>query len=113
LQKEEQMNIQQMMKQAQVMQTKMQELQERLAQTEVEGQAGGGLVTLTMTCKGEMRKLNIKPEIINKDDKETLEDLIMAAINSTRQTADELMATETQAVMKQMGLPAGMKLPGM
>jgi hypothetical protein len=107
------MNIQQMMKQAQLMQQRMQELQARLAVTEVSGQSGGGLVQVVMTCKGDVRKLSIAPEIINPGDKETLEDLVMAAINSARQNADQRLADDTRAMMEEFGLPPGAQLPGM
>lgn len=107
------MNIQQMMKQAQLMQQRMQELQARLAVTEVSGQSGGGLVQVVMTCKGDVRKLSIAPEIINPDDKETLEDLVMAAINNARQNADQRLADDTRAMMEEFGLPPGAQLPGM
>lgn len=105
------MNIQQMMKQAQAMQTKMQEMQERLGDTEVIGVAGGGMVNVVMTCKGEVRKVDIKPEIINPDDRETLEDLIMAAMNMARQQGDKRLEDETREMMDELGLPANVKLP--
>lgn len=107
------MNIQQMMKQAQLMQQRMQELQARLAVTEVTGQSGGGLVQVVMTCKGDVRKLEIAPEIINPGDKETLEDLVMAAINNARQNADQRLADDTRSMMEEFGLPPGAQLPGM
>lgn len=107
------MNIQQMMKQAQLMQTRMQELQARLAETEVAGQSGGGLVQVVMTCKGDVRKMTIAPEIINPDDKETLEDLVMAAVNAARQNGDQRLADETRKMMEEFGLPPGAQLPGM
>lgn len=105
------MNIQQMMKQAQVMQQRMQEMQDRLGETEIHGSSGGGLVTITMTCKGEVRKLTIDPQIIKPDDPETLEDLVMAACNMAKQKADQMLAEETRAMMAGMGLPADTKLP--
>ena len=108
------MNIQQMMKQAQLMQQRMQELQLRLADTEVSGQSGGGLVQVVMTCKGDVRKLTIAQEIVNPDDKETLEDLVMAAMNAARKNADDKLADETRKMMEEFGLPAGAAggLPG-
>lgn len=110
------MNIQEMMKQAQAMQGKMQELQEKLAEIEVEGEAGGGMVKIVMTCKGEVSKIDIDPSIIDASEKETLEDLIAAALNKARNNADERMAEESRKLMQEMGLPAGMAsggLPGM
>ncbi len=107
------MNIQDMMKQAQVMQERMQEMQAKLAEVEVQGQAGGGMVNIVMTCRGETRKVEILPEIINPQDKETLEDLVMAAMNMARENADQKLAEETQKMMEEMGLPTNMELPGM
>ncbi len=105
------MNIQQMMKQAQVMQQRMEEMQDRLGDTEVEGSAGGGMVNVVMTCKGEVRKLSINPEIIVPAERETLEDLVMAALNMAKQRADATLADETKKMMSDMGMPANMKLP--
>ena len=106
------MDIQKMMQQAKEMQDRMQQMQIELAEREVQGESGGGLVKVTMTCKGNVRKLDIAPEIIDRDDKETLEDLVMAAINMARQKADQTMADETQKMMQDMGLPANVELPG-
>lgn len=107
------MNIQEMMRQAQVMQQKMQAMQEKLGVMEVQGQAGGGMVTVTMTCRGEVRKVEIAPEVINPQDKETLEDLVMAAMNQARTNADDTLADETRRMMEDMGLPTDMQIPGM
>ena len=106
------MNIQQMMKQAQEMQQRMEEMQERLGTMEVTGQAGGGMVEVVMSCRGEVRRTTISPEVINPDDKETLEDLVTAAINQARENADHTMAEETRKMMEDLGLPAGAQLPG-
>jgi DNA-binding YbaB/EbfC family protein len=105
------MNIAQMMKQAQVMQQRMQEMQDRLAETEVDGAAGGGAVSVVMTCKGEVRKVTISPEVINPADRETLEDLVMAAMNMARQRGDQRLADETRDMMAELGMPANVKLP--
>lgn len=105
------MNIADMMKQAKVMQQKMEELQGQLAVMEVEGVSGGGLVRVVMTCKGDVRALKISPEIVNPSDTETLEDLVMAAINMARQNADQTMASETAGMMESLGLPPGFELP--
>lgn len=105
------MNIQQMMKQAQVMQQRMEQMQERLGDMEVEGMAGGGMVHIVMTCKGEVRKVAIRPEVINPDERETLEDLVMAAVNMAKQKADATLAEETRKMMADMGMPSDMKLP--
>lgn len=105
------MNIQQMMKQAQQMQVKMQEMQDKLGDMEVQGTSGGGMVNITMTCKGEVRKIIISPEIINPNERETLEDLVMAAVNMARQRADETLADETRLMMAEFGMPSDVKLP--
>lgn len=106
------MNIQEMMKQAQVMQKRMQEMQEKLGQMEVQGTSGGGMVNIVMTCRGEVRRVTIAPEIINPQDKETLEDLVMAAMNMARENADNTLADETRRMMEELGLPME-GLPGM
>ena len=105
------MNISDMMKQAKVMQQRMEELQAQLAVTEVEGVSGGGLVRVVMTCKGDVRSLKISPDIVNANDVETLEDLVMAAVNMARQNADQTMAGETGRMMESMGLPPNFELP--
>ena len=105
------MNIAEMMKQAKVMQERMETLQGELAVTEVEGASGGGLVRDLMTCKGDVRQLKISPEIVNPSDVETLEDLVMAAINMARANADKKMADETARMMEGMGLPSNFELP--
>ncbi len=105
------MNIQKMMQQAQVMQQKMQELQDQLANVEVDGVSGGGMVTVTMTCKGDVRKVKIDPSLVKPDDIETLEDLVAAAVNSARVKADETISSETQKMMSDLGLPGNAGMP--
>lgn len=104
-------NIAQMMKQAQEMQQRLQEMQARMAQTEVEGQAGGGMVKVTMTVRGEARKLKLDPKVINPSDAEMLEDLVVAAINDARAKSESVVAAETEKMLGGMGLPPGFKLP--
>ena len=104
-------NMQQMMAKAQAMQKKMEEVQQRAGEIEVEGQAGGGVVKVVMTCKGEMRSVTIDPSLVVADEKDMLEDLIKAACNDARAKADAKMAEETQGAMGGMGLPPGFKLP--
>lgn len=101
------MDIQKMMQQAQVMQQRMQEMQEELGNVVVTGQSGGGMVTASMTCRGELQSLDISTDVISADDKETLEDLVIAAVNSAKQNADERLAQETQKMMQEFGLPTG------
>jgi DNA-binding YbaB/EbfC family protein len=105
------MNLQKMMKQAQEMQTKFASLQEEIGQREMEGSAGGGMVKAVVSGKGELRKLDIDPKIIDADEKEMLEDLIIAAFNDAKTKMDESANEEMQRMTAGMGLPAGMKLP--
>lgn len=104
-------NLGQMMKQAQEVQTRMQEMQERLAQAELSGASGGGMVTITMTGKGEVRRVTIDPSLIVPEDKEVLEDLVAAAVNDARQKVDAFTQEETQKIMGGLQLPPGVKLP--
>ena len=101
------MNIQKMMQQAQEVQTKLAEMQEKFRDIEVTGESGGGLVRVTMTCDGTMKGVHIEPNLIDPDDKETMEDLIVAAINNAGQARDAKVQEETAAMMEKMGLPAG------
>jgi len=102
-----------MMKHAQAMQESMQKAQEELAATEVRGQSGGGLVTLTMTCRYAARALAIDPALMD-DDREVLEDLVVAAVNDAvrkiEQTTEEKMSGVT-AGLGLPNLPDGLKLP--
>jgi len=105
------MDIQQMMQQAKVMQDKMQEMQEKLGDVEVEGTAGGGVVTVVITCKGEVRSVKIDDSLMDLNEKDVLEDLVKAAMNDAKSKADQKLADETQKMMSELGLPAGVKLP--
>jgi DNA-binding YbaB/EbfC family protein len=105
------MNIAGMMKQVQEMQGKMAEMQKHLAEAEVEGQAGGGMVKATMNGKGELKKIKIDPKLAVPADIEMLEDLIVAACSDARQKAETYMASETEKVMGGLQLPPGIKLP--
>jgi nucleoid-associated protein EbfC len=100
-----------MMKQVQAMQAKMQALQAELEQLEVEGQSGGGLVKVRMTAKGEMKGLAIDPSVIVPDEREILEDLVMAAHNDARSTAERLTQEKMADVTAGLPIPPGMKLP--
>jgi nucleoid-associated protein EbfC len=99
------------MKQAQEMQTKVAEMQENLASMTVTGESGAGLVKATATAKGELIGLDIDPSIFNRDDKEVVEDLILAAIRDAQSRAQERSQQELAKLTEEMGLPAGMKLP--
>ncbi|MBN9677089.1 MULTISPECIES: YbaB/EbfC family nucleoid-associated protein [Salipiger] len=100
-----------MMKTAQDMQGKMAQLQEDLKAMEVTGESGAGLVKATASAKGELRGLDIDPSIFNSDDKEVVEDLILAAIKEAQTKAQEKAQEEMQKLTSEMGLPADMKLP--
>ncbi|MGJ5619907.1 YbaB/EbfC family nucleoid-associated protein [Sulfitobacter sp. MF3-043] len=100
-----------MMKKAQEMQGKMAQMQEELANIMVTGESGAGLVKATATAKGELKGLNIDPSIFNGDDKEVVEDLILAAIKDAQGKASERAKAEMAKLTEGMGLPADMKLP--
>ncbi len=104
-------NIGQIMKPAQQMQTKMAELQEQLAGLEVSGSAGGGLVQVTMSGKGELRGVKIDPSLAYPDDVEVLEDLIMAAANDAKSKVEARVQEEMQKLTGGLQLPPGMQLP--
>ncbi|MEL6451705.1 MAG: YbaB/EbfC family nucleoid-associated protein [Pseudomonadota bacterium] len=100
-----------MMKKAQEMQTKMAEMQDDLHSISVTGESGAGLVKATATAKGELTALDIDPSIFNSDDKEVVEDLILAAIKDAQAKASERAQEEMGKLTEGLGLPAGMKLP--
>jgi DNA-binding YbaB/EbfC family protein len=98
------MNIQQMMKQAQQMQDK---LQKQMGEMVVEGAAGGGMVTVTCNGHKAMRSIKIDPEAVSKEDVEMLQDLVLAAINDAHRKVDEALSQQMS------GLMGGMKMPGL
>ena len=100
-----------MMKAAQEMQTKMAQMQEDMANLTVTGESGAGLVKAVCTCKGELKSLDIDPSIFNSDDKEVVEDLILAAIKDAQSKASEKAQAEMGKLTEGMGLPKDMKLP--
>lgn len=104
-------NLGEIMKQAQQMQEKMAELQNRLGELELSGAAGGGLVHVTMNGKGELRAVKIDPSLANADDVEVLEDLIVAAANDAKAKVESRAAEEMQKLTGGLALPPGMKLP--
>jgi len=103
-------NIGQLMKQAQMMQENMRRMQESLATLEVEGQSGSGAVKVQMTCKYEVKRVTIDPSIAG-DDREMLEDLMLAAFNDASRKAEATIAERTSGMTAGLGLPAGFKLP--
>lgn len=100
-----------MMKAAQEMQQKMADLQEDMHSMTVEGESGAGLVKATCTAKGELKSLDIDPSIFNADDKEVVEDLILAAINDAQTRAADKAQEEMSKLTEGLGLPKDMKLP--
>jgi nucleoid-associated protein EbfC len=100
-----------MMKAAQEMQGKMNQLQEDLKAITVTGESGAGLVKATATAKGELTALDIDPSIFNSDDKEVVEDLILAAIKDAQAKAEARSREEMAKIAESMGLPRDMNLP--
>jgi len=98
-----------LMKQAQVMQDNMKKVQEQLAQTEVEGQSGAGMVKIVMTCAHDVRRVSIDPSVL--DDREMLEDLIAAAVNDAVRRGEALSKEKMSGFTAGMNLPPGFKLP--
>jgi DNA-binding YbaB/EbfC family protein len=92
-------------------QAKLQEAQEELGRIEVEGQSGGGMVRLTLTAKGELKRVRIDPSLLTPADKEMLEDLIIAAFADAKGKADRAAAEKMQSLTAGLPLPPGMKLP--
>ncbi|NLD70979.1 MAG: YbaB/EbfC family nucleoid-associated protein [Limnobacter sp.] len=99
-----------LMKQAQQMQENMKKAQEQLASIEVEGQSGAGLVKVTMTCRNDVKRISIDPSLMS-DDKEMLEDLVVAAMNDALRRAEQTASEKMGAMTAGMGLPPGFKLP--
>jgi nucleoid-associated protein EbfC len=100
-----------MIKQAQAMQAKMQEAQAELETTIVEGEAGGGVVKVTLTAKGAMQKVSIDPSLLKPEEVEMLEDLIVSAHAQARGKAEAAMTEKMKAITGGLQLPPGMKLP--
>ena len=99
-----------LMKQAQQMQEQMQKMQEELANAEVTGEAGAGLVKVTMTGRHDVRRIEIDPSLM-EDDKEILEDLIAAAVNDAVRKVEKNQQDRMSEMTGGMGLPAGFKMP--
>ena len=103
-------NIGQLMKQAQMMQENMRRMQDQLGAIEVEGQSGSGMVKVVMTCKHQVRRVTIDPSLAGED-REMLEDLLVAAFNDAAQRVDATVAEKMGSVTDGMGLTPGLKLP--
>lgn len=104
-------NLGGLMKQAAQMQTRMQEMQAKLETIEMNGEAGAGLVRLTLNGKGELRKVHIDPKLLDPADAEMLQDLMVAAHRDAKTRIDTAMASEMQKITGGLQLPPGMKLP--
>ena len=104
-------NLGQMLKQAQEVQAKMAEMQEKLMAIEMTGASGGGMVKVTLSGKHVMRSLKIDPSLINPNDGAMLEDLIIAAYNDAKTKVDTYMSEEMTKITGGMQLPPGMTLP--
>ncbi|HEY4175051.1 MAG TPA: YbaB/EbfC family nucleoid-associated protein [Rhodopila sp.] len=104
-------NLAGLMKQAQQMQSKMEEMQTRLQALEITGESGAGLVKVTLNGKSDLKRIKIDPKVINPADAEVLEDLIAAAFRDAKAKIEVVSAEEMQKVTGGMQLPPGMKLP--
>lgn len=98
-----------LMKQAQMMQENMKKAQEQLAQVEVEGQSGAGMVKIVMTCAHDIRRVTIDPSVM--DDREMLEDLVAAAVNDAMRRGEALSQEKMSGFAAGLNLPPGFKLP--
>lgn len=103
-------NIGQLMKQAQMMQENMRRVQDQLGTIEVEGQSGSGMVKVVMTCKHQVKRVVIDPSLAGED-REMLEDLLVAAFNDAAQRVDATVAEKMGSATAGLGLPPGLKLP--
>lgn len=99
-----------LMKQAQAMQAKMATMQESLDSIDVEGQSGGGMVKVVMSAKGLIKNVTIDPSLMNVEEKEILEDLIVAACNDAKAKGERIMQEQMQEATKGLPLPPGLKL---
>ncbi len=104
-------NLGNMLKEAQKLQSKMADMQAKLAETEIAGQAGAGLVKVTVNGKGEMRAIKIDPSLAEPGEIEVLEDLIVAAFNDAKTRLEAYLQEEMGKLTGGMSLPPGLKLP--
>jgi DNA-binding YbaB/EbfC family protein len=104
-------NLGEMMKQVQAMQSRMAEMQAKLEQAAVTGQSGGGMVKVTLNGKGTMTAIVIDPSLLRADEKDIVEDLIIAAHSDARSKSEAMMAEEMKSVTGGLSLPPGLKLP--
>jgi nucleoid-associated protein EbfC len=104
------MDMMKLMKQAQEMQARVQQMQAELEQAETEGQAGAGMVKITLTGKGALKGISIDPSMMKEDEKEILEDLIIAAHNDAMQKNARIMEDKMKTATAGIPIPPGMKL---
>ena len=104
-------NINELVAQAQAMQNKVKIAQAELAKQEVVGEAGNGLVKMTITCTKETKKCEIDPSLLKAEEKENLEDLIVAAMNNAKEMADEIATATMEEATSGLQLPEGVNLP--
>ena len=104
------MDLKSLMRQAQEMQKKMQKMQDELANKAFEGSAGGGMVKISINGGGLAKKIEIDPSLINKDEKEILEDLIIAAFNDAKNKIDEESSGSLKSITNGIPLPPGFKI---
>ncbi len=104
-------NLSGLMKQAQEMQERMQEMQAKLETMEVEGVSGAGLVTVVLNGKGEMRRVQLDPKVVDPADTEMLQDLIVAAHADAKRKVEATSAAEMQKITAGLPIPPGMKFP--
>lgn len=100
-----------LMKQAQQMQANMQKMQEEVGKIEVEGQSGGGMVKVLMTCKHDVKRVTIDPSLLTDDDKDMLEDLIAAAFNDAVRKSEATMQEKMSSITAGFPMPPGFKMP--
>jgi len=104
-------NFNQFLKQAQTMQKKMQEAQDQMANTKYTGKAGGGLVEIIATGRGDVEKVSIDSSLLKEEEKEILEDLVKVAFNDAKQKCDEDSQNSLSGALNGMSLPPGFKMP--
>jgi nucleoid-associated protein EbfC len=104
-------NLGNMLKQAQELQSKMADMQAKLSDVELDGSAGGGMVTVTLNGKGEMRRVKIDRTLAEPDEVEVLEDLVVAAFNEAKAKVETHVQEEMGKLTGGLNLPAGLKLP--
>jgi DNA-binding YbaB/EbfC family protein len=104
-------NLGNMLKEAQKLQSRMAEIQAKLSDVELDGTAGGGMVTVTLNGKGEMRRVKIDPALVDPNEVEILEDLLVAAFNDAKSKVETHVQEEMGKLTGGLNLPGGLKLP--